>query len=80
LETVEHMLEDLAAGVTLTPENPDRDAAAAFVAERQPDYFSYADWLKVDEIEVAKGQALGRPRVKFVSAEEMAAAIGKQLH
>lgn len=79
LETVEHMLEDLSAGVTLTPENSDRDAAAAFVAERQPNYFSYADWLKVDEVEVAKGQALGRPRVKFVGAEEMAAAIGKQL-
>jgi len=79
LETVNHMLEDLAAGVTLTPENADRDAAAAFVAERQPNYFSYADWLKVDEVEVAKGQALGRPRVKFVGAEEMATAIGKPL-
>lgn len=79
LETVERMLTDLTNGVTLTPEKPERDAAAAFVAERQPGYFSYADWLKVDEIEVAKGQALGRPRVKFVSAEEMAAAIGKTI-
>ena len=79
LETVECMLADLAEGVTLQPENSSPDAAAAFIAQKQPNYFSYADWLKVDEIEIARGQAVGRPRIKFVMAEEMAAAIGKPL-
>jgi ferredoxin--NADP+ reductase len=48
------------------------------VHNRQPDYFTFADWEKLDEIEVAKGYALGRPRLKFTSVEEMLAAIGKQ--
>lgn len=79
LETVNCMLADVEQGTILSPEQASRDAAAALVCERQPGYFSYADWLKVDEIEVAKGQAVGRPRVKFVTAEEMAAAIGKTI-
>jgi ferredoxin--NADP+ reductase len=79
LETVECMLADLEKGVILSPEQPERDAAAAFVAIQQPGYFSYADWLKADEMEIANGQAVGRPRVKFIHAEEIAAAIGKKI-
>lgn len=79
LETVTCMLTDLEEGVTSQPSNCSPDAAAAFIAQKQPNYFSYADWLKVDEIEIAKGQAVGRPRVKLFTVEEMAAAIGKPL-
>lgn len=79
LETVNCMLADVEQGAILSPEQPNRDAAAAFVCERQPGYFSYADWLKVDGIEIARGQESGRPRIKFVTAEEMAAAIGKSI-
>lgn len=79
LETVECMLADLEKGRILSPEQPDRDAAAAFIATQQPAFFSYADWLKADEIEITKGQAVGRPRVKFIEAEEIAAAIGKKI-
>jgi ferredoxin--NADP+ reductase len=53
------------------------DAIVALVAARQPDYFTYDDWLKLDEIEVAKGEALGRPRLKFTSVTDMKAALGK---
>ena len=38
-------------------------------------YFSFADWKALDALEVARGKAEGRPRVKFVSVEEMQAAI-----
>ncbi|MCA9875883.1 MAG: pyridine nucleotide-disulfide oxidoreductase, partial [Anaerolineales bacterium] len=78
LETVQNMLADVAAGRILQPEHPAAAAAAAFVAEKQPDYFSYDDWLKLDAIEVAKGKAQGRPRVKFTSVPEMLAAVGKK--
>jgi ferredoxin--NADP+ reductase len=77
LETVTCMMEDLANGIYLNPAQPEVEAAKKLVQERQPNYFSYDDWLKLDEIEVAKGQALGRPRLKFTSIEAMRAALGR---
>jgi ferredoxin--NADP+ reductase len=76
-ETVQGMLEDLAAGRILAPAEPTAAAAERMVRERQPQFFSYADWLKMNEIEVARGRALGRPRVKFTRIEEMLAAAGR---
>jgi ferredoxin--NADP+ reductase len=77
LETVNCMIEDLAAGRILNPANPDATAALQMVQEHQPNYFTFADWEKLDEIEVARGEALGRPRVKFTAVEEMLEAAGK---
>ncbi len=78
LETVQNMLADVAAGEILQPQHPTRAAAADFIAAKQPDYFSYDDWLKLDAIEVARGKAQGRPRVKFTSVPEMLTAVGKK--
>jgi ferredoxin--NADP+ reductase len=47
------------------------------VRQRQPNYFSYADWQKLDAIEVARGRAQGRPRVKLTSIEEMLSALNR---
>lgn len=77
LETVKHMMEDLAEGKILNPSQPAADAILALVKERQPDYFTYDDWLQLDEMEVAKGEGQGRPRVKFTSVPEMLAALGR---
>ena len=77
LETVRNMLADVTDGIHLNPAFPSVDAAQQMVNERQPDFFSYADWLRLDEIEVAKGEALGRPRVKFTTVEEMQTALGR---
>ncbi|RME72683.1 MAG: NADP oxidoreductase [Chloroflexi bacterium] len=76
-ETVTCMLEDLAAGKILQPEHPGVDQAEAFIKSRQPLYFSYEDWLKLDQIEVERGQAAGRPRIKFTRIEDMLAALGR---
>ena len=78
LETVEKMMEDLEAGVILQPTHPDAADAQKMVEEHQPDYFSFADWEKLDEIEVARGEASDRPRVKFTTVEDMMEAAGKQ--
>ncbi|MGH7279610.1 MAG: FAD-dependent oxidoreductase [Candidatus Rokuibacteriota bacterium] len=77
VETVACMLEDLRAGKVLDP--PDATAAAAerFIRARQPACFSYPDWLRLDDEEVARGRAAGRPRVKFTRVEEMLAALGR---
>jgi ferredoxin--NADP+ reductase len=77
LETVTCMLEDLADGFLLKPANPGPDDIEKFVRERQPHYFSFADWLKLDEIEVSRGAKLGRPRLKFTRVEDMLAALGR---
>ena len=76
-ETVTCMLEDLAHGVVLTPSHAGVAAAEALIRQRQPNYISYADWLRLNELEVARGRAAGRPRVKFTRVEEMLAALGR---
>ncbi len=77
IETVVEMLEDLTGGLVNQPAHPEVPAAEALVRERQPQVFTYADWQKLDQLEVAKGQAQGRPRVKFTSVAEMWRALGK---
>ncbi len=77
LETVQCMMEDLAGGQTLQPAHPEPAAIEALIRERQPNYFTYADWLRLNEIEVARGKEQGRPRVKFTRVEDMLAALGR---
>ena len=74
LETVKHMLTDMADGKVFSIVDGAGSAVADLVAERQPDFFTYDDWLKLNEIEVAKGEESGRPRVKFTNVDEMIAA------
>ena len=75
-ETVEHMLEDVANGVHLEPENASADAVETLVRERRPEYFSFEDWQYIDALELARGKEEGRPRVKFTSVAEMLDARG----
>ncbi len=70
-ETVGCMVEDLAAGNINEPEDPSVDGAAALVASRVSDAISYDEWQKIDAEEVSKGEAQGRPRVKFTRVAEM---------
>ena len=69
------MFEDLAQGAVLQPRHPDAASAEALVRQRRPHYVSYTDWLRLDQLEVARGRAQGRPRVKFIQVEEMLAAL-----
>ena len=77
LETVECMMEDLAAGRILSPSHPEPAAAERLVRERKPKFVSWEDWRRLDEIEISRGQELGRPRVKFTRVEDMLAALGR---
>ena len=76
-QTVACMMEDLAAGRILKPEEPDAAAAGLLIRGRQPRCVSYEDWLKLNELEVSRGRAAGRPRVKFTRVEDMLAALGR---
>jgi len=77
VESVTCMLEDFSTGSILQASNADAASAEKFIADRKPDYFSYADWKCLDALEQEKGKACGRPRVKFTSVEEMKKAVGK---
>jgi len=75
-ETVDALLEDLAAGALLEPEPIGDAALEQFVRERQPQLVDYGNWLTIDRHERALGEPAGRPRVKLATVAELLAAIG----
>ena len=77
-ETVQAMTDDLAAGHTLAPTEPDPATLERLVHQRQPQFVSYADWLKLNEVELERGRARGRPRLKFTRVDDMLAALGNR--
>lgn len=79
VETVNEMLEDYRNGATFTPSAATAQAALSLVRERKPNYVSFDDWLKLDEMEIQRGQAIGRPRLKFTSVDDMLDALGKRV-
>jgi ferredoxin--NADP+ reductase len=74
-ETVTCMLEDLARGAILQPPAPSATAADGLIRSRQPQCLSYEDWRHLDRVEVARGRALGRPRVKLTRLDEILATL-----
>jgi len=76
-ETVAGMMEDLAQGRILAPEDPSAAGADAAIRARRPRCFSYEDWLRLNEHEVSRGRAAGRPRVKFTRMEDMHKALDR---
>jgi ferredoxin--NADP+ reductase len=67
-ETVEHLLEDLHAGLLPEP-TADPGALLALLAERGVAVVDYAGWERIDAHERATGEPQGRPRVKLVHRE-----------
>jgi ferredoxin--NADP+ reductase len=77
-ETATAMLEDAATGQMLAPAEPDAAAAERLVTQRQPHYVDYADWLRLNDLEIARGRSRGSPRLKFTRVDEMLAALGNR--
>jgi ferredoxin/flavodoxin---NADP+ reductase len=73
-ETVQLLLEDVAAG-RLEPK-PDASAAAVdtLLAERGVPVVEYDGWMAIDEVERAAGEKGGRPRVKLCTWDALLAA------
>jgi ferredoxin/flavodoxin---NADP+ reductase len=76
-ETVACMIEDLARDEHLRPSAPQPEAIERLVRDRQPHCVSYQDWLRLNDLEVARGKETGRPRVKFTRVKDMLAALGR---
>lgn len=75
LETVRSMLDDLEGQGGFQPGTADRAAIEDLIQTRQPQVTCWADWERLNALETAAGAAQGRPRVKFVSVEDMLAAL-----
>ncbi len=75
VETVQLLLEDVPH---LTPAPPDKASPQAIVdllRSRGVRFISYEEWKIIDQLEIERGKAQGRPRVKFTSVEEMLRAL-----
>ncbi len=70
-ETVALMIEDINNNNTFQPENTESDKIEALIKERNPEYIDYEDWLKIDSEEIARGEKVGRPRVKFTKIDDI---------
>jgi ferredoxin--NADP+ reductase len=73
-ETAKHVVEDVPSLVPC--EQPAREAVAKFLAGRGVRVVDYDAWRRIDSAEVKRGEAVGKPREKFVSIDEMLDAAG----
>jgi ferredoxin--NADP+ reductase len=71
-ETAQAMLEDAAAGRTLSPDLEDIEP---LLRERQPDLVEWSHWMKLNAAETAAGSPAGRPRVRHTRVTDMLEAI-----
>jgi len=74
-DTVDRLLEDLAAGRLLDPEPIGDEALETFVRKRQPALVDYEGWVRIDRHEQTLGVPAGRPRVKLTRLEELLRAV-----
>lgn len=70
-ETVQVLLADLAALPQPDQALATRDNLEALLAERQVAYVTFADWQVLDRVEIERGIAEGRPRVKIDTVQGM---------
>jgi len=70
-ETVEALFADLAAAAVADRDTSTLQPIEELLAERAPLHVTYSGWQAIDRAEVAAGEPLGRPRVKFCRIEEM---------
>jgi ferredoxin--NADP+ reductase len=76
IESVNSLFEDLQKGKLHGCEDPRPDAVVELLRDRGVRYVSADEWRAIDAAEVAAGKAQGKPRLKFVAAEEMIGVLG----
>lgn len=75
VETVESLLEDIRERRLSVAPGLSPDALPEHLAGRGVRVVSYGDWQRLDNLERARGEAVGRPRLKFTTIAEMLAAL-----
>ena len=70
-ETVTCLVDDLRAGALPEPPSPAREQIDALLAERAPDLVTADGWRAIAALELERGRAEDRPRVKLASRAEL---------
>jgi len=71
--TVDNILKDSPALIETSAEG--KAGLLTMLNQKNRRYVTFEDWKVIDNKEVEKGQALGKPREKFVTVEEMLACL-----
>lgn len=78
VETVNSMLEDRQSGRLASTDPLDRTKLEATLRDRGVRFVTYAEWQTIDRLEVERGKAAGRPRVKIARKEQIFTALGDE--
>ena len=70
-ETVARMIEDIALGKVNIPEDPSIKGVEDLINGIDSAVVTYPEWENIDRLELQKGEAQGRPRVKYTDVNEM---------
>ena len=74
IETAKHVIADIP---DLAPcAHPRREDVVALLLGRNVRVVDYAGWMRIDAAETERGRAVGKPREKFTTIEEMIRAAG----
>jgi ferredoxin--NADP+ reductase len=71
--TVKSLLADVDSLPTC--DQPDTEAVKAYLQQKGIRIVSFDDWKRIDQAEIERGQAKGKTREKFTSADEMLACL-----
>jgi len=74
-ETVDAMLEDLPSLPPVDDEKARPEAVEELLAGKGVRWVRFEEWERLDRLELERGKAQGRPRVKICHVEEMLAAL-----
>jgi ferredoxin--NADP+ reductase len=70
-ETIDALIDDMGAEKHFVPTAPQADAVDQLLRERRIDYVTYDEWKRIDELELARGRAVGRPRIKLTERDDI---------
>lgn len=72
--TVNALIEDVSK-LDSTQPKPGREKVYTILNSRNVQYINYQQWKTIDQVEVERGEANGKPREKITSVEEMLSLI-----
>lgn len=73
VETVNALIED--TGKLENDNKPGRDKVYEILDSRQVKYINYDQWKTIDQAEIERGEAKGKPREKITSVDEMISLV-----
>ncbi|XP_071964533.1 NADPH:adrenodoxin oxidoreductase, mitochondrial-like [Antedon mediterranea] len=75
METSKVILEDIRNEVFKPCQRSEKQSTRHFLQERGVQCISFNDWKKIDDLEMERGNAVGKPREKIASIQEMLGVV-----